>query len=183
MELHIINLKHRSDRLNLLKEELAFQEITNYKLWEGILDTQGPKAGIGKAHKQIVKWAKKLNLESIVTAEDDIIFTDKGAYNYFIEHTPLEYDLYLGGIYYGHIENDRSVPDFSGLTLYRIHQRFYDKFLSCDDLGDLDRQLAAKGKFIVCDPFVVKQRVGFSDNILKYIDYDPYLEGRKFFKR
>ena len=183
MELHIINLKHRSDRLYLLKEELAFQEITNYKLWKGILDTQGPKVGIAKAHKQIVKWAKKLNLESIVIAEDDIIFTDKGAYNYFIEHTPLEYDLYLGGIYYGHIENDRSVPDFSGLTLYRIHKRFYDKFLSCDDLGDLDRQLAAKGKFIVCDPFVVKQRVGFSDNILKYIDYDLYLEGRKFFKR
>jgi len=109
MELQIINLKHRSDRLHLLKQELAIQEITNYKIWEGVLDTQGPKVGIAKAHKQIVKWAKKLNLESIVIAEDDIIFTDIGAYSYFIKQTPKEYDLYLGGIYYGYIKHDHSV--------------------------------------------------------------------------
>ena len=81
MELHLISLKHRSDRLNLLKEELAIQEIRNYKLWGGILDTQGSKVGVAKAHKQIVKWAKKLNLESLVIAEDDIIFTDQGLFS------------------------------------------------------------------------------------------------------
>lgn len=72
--------------------------------------------------------------------------------------------MYLGGIYYGRIKDDNSVSDFAGTMLYKIHQKFYDTFLSINEEIDIDRALAGKGRFIVCNPFVAIQHEGFSDN-------------------
>jgi len=51
VQLHIIHLKKRKDRAQLLNKELIEQDITNFKIWEGILDEEHPKRGIAKAHK------------------------------------------------------------------------------------------------------------------------------------
>lgn len=105
-------------------------------------------------------------------AEDDIKFTARGAFDYFIKNEPQEYDLYLGGIIYGNINSDNTVCDFAGTHFYKIKQKFYDTFLSIPEGKDIDRLLANKGKFIVCNPFVAIQNNGFSDNQKRHQNYD-----------
>lgn len=180
--LNIIHLSQRKDRLELLKNQLIIQGINDYKLWEGIVDQSNPAKGISKAHKQIVAWAKRENLKSVVIAEDDVKFTAKGAFNYFLKNEPTQYDLYLGGVYYGKIKEDNSVHDFAGTMLYKIHEKFYDTFLSVSEERDIDRSLANQGKFIVCNPFVAIQHEGYSDNKKAFVNYDICLKGRKLFE-
>jgi len=57
MELNIIHLERREDRLIMLENQLIEQNIVDYKLWEGVID-KNPKRGMAKAHKQIIEWAK-----------------------------------------------------------------------------------------------------------------------------
>lgn len=114
-------------------------------------------------------------------AEDDIKFTAPFAFNHFLKQKPREFDLYLGGIYHGTIHSENTVEDFAGLTLYIIHQTFYDTFLSAGENTDLDRELAGKGKFIVCNPFAAIQHNGYSDNKKEFINYDDCLKGRILF--
>jgi hypothetical protein len=74
MELHIIHLPNRSDRLQFLKQEIAEQEIANYRIWNGITAAITSK-GIARAHQQIVTYAKANCITEILVAEDDIHFT------------------------------------------------------------------------------------------------------------
>lgn len=180
MKLNVIHLNDRVDRKNLLDFELSTQNINDYKIWPGIRDPF-PKRGIAKAHKQIIKYAKEKTLKSIMICEDDIKFTAPKAYNYFIRNEPLDYDIYLGGIIWGNIQNDNSVTDFAGLTLYIVKQQFYDTFLSLPENIDIDRALSGKGKFIVCNPFVAIQHNGYSDNSEEYRNYDLFIKDRKLF--
>ncbi len=174
--LHIIHLKHRTDRMELLNQQLREQNVVGYRLWENDLDEENPKRGIARAHKQIVRWAQEKNLASVVIAEDDVKFAEKGAYDYFRGAEPDEYDLYLGGISYGKIGLDNSVSDFSGMHLYKISQRFYPAFLSLPEEMDIDRSLAGKGKFIVANPFVAIQQDGYSDNQKRYQTFTDFLK-------
>ena len=121
-------------------------------------------------------------MSSILIAEDDVKYTAKMAFEYFIINEPKDYDLYLGGITYGKINTDNSVKDFAGTHFYKIHQRFYKTFLSLPEEKDIDRSLAHKGKFIVCNPFVAIQQNGYSDNQKKYQNYDIYIKDRQLFK-
>lgn len=179
-QLHIINLSHRKDRILLLNNQLLKQNLIGC-IWPGISDLENAKRGISKAHKQIVRYAKRQNLPSITIAEDDIKFTDLGGFDYFMQTEPIDYDLYLGGIYFGILNADNSVEDFAGLTLYKIKQKFYDTLLSINEDKDLDRELSKKGKFLVCNPFVAVQHNGFSDNVKEYVNYDKHLIGKKLF--
>jgi len=181
MSLNIIHLKDRKDRLKLLDIQIIEQNIVNYTVWEGVLDKENLKRGIAKAHKQIIEWARNQNLPSILIAEDDVKFTARGAFEYFLQNEPKEYDLYLGGITYGNIKSDNSTTDFAGTHFYKINQKFYDTFLSLPEEKDIDRSLANKGKFIVCDPFIAIQQNGFSDNQKREQNYDLYLQNRRLF--
>jgi hypothetical protein len=179
--LNIIHLPERLDRAELLKNELIEQGITNFKLWDGIKDSRLVNRGISKAHKQIVQCAKENNFPEVLIGEDDLHFTSKGAFIYFIDNKPEDFDIFLGGIYYGRLMKDSIVNDFSGLTLYIINERFYKKFLSMNETEHLDRALRNSGKFIVCNPMVVIQHNGFSDNLKKDINYESFLKDRLLF--
>ena len=181
MKLNIIHLPNRLDRLQLLEAQLDEQEIRDYKIWPGILDSDNPKKGIAKAHKQVVQWAKDQGLDSIIIAEDDLKFTAPRAFDFFIKNEPTNFDIYLGGITYGKINRNGSVNDFAGTHLYKIRQKFYDTFLLTPEEKDIDRSLANKGRFIVCDPLVAIQHNGFSDNQRKFQIYDPCFKNRKLF--
>lgn len=178
MQLHIVHLKHRLDRRNQVLRELEIQNLNNYVFWEGFRDTEKPSRGIAKAHQQIVSWASEQGLQEVMIAEDDIQFSARGALEYFNNNEPDDYDLYLGGISYGKIENDNSVKDFAGTHLYRIRKRFYKTFLSLTGEMDIDRALAGQGKFMVCNPMVGTQRNGFSDNKQEYRYNDLYFKRR-----
>jgi GT2 family glycosyltransferase len=163
MELHIIHLPHRTDRLQFLKQEIAEQEIANYRIWNGIT-TAIPSNGIARAHQQIITYAKANRMTEIMIAEDDIHFTAPGAFNFFIRHRPVVYDIYLGGILWRDTKDHETLVDFCGLALYMIHEKFYDKFLGLTGDMDIDRELAGKGNFTLCQPMVAMQYNGYSDN-------------------
>lgn len=179
--LHIIHLSHRQDRMSVLMEELRIQNIKQTRIWEGIIDEHFPTNGILKAHQQVVLFAKQTRLKQITIAEDDIRFTAKLAYDHYLSNQPEDFDIYLGGITWGVINEDRSVFDFSGTSLYTIRERFYNAFLALQPGLDFDRQLAGRGKFIVCDPMVALQHDGYSDNQKRHIDFGPLYRRKKWF--
>jgi len=183
MELHIIHLPHRSDRLTLLNQEFETQNITAYKIWNGIIHPSNPATGISQAHKQIVRYALENGLPEILIGEDDLKFTAPGAFDYYLQQKPTEYDLYLGGISYGQLNSDNTVNDFSGTLLYMVHERFYQTFLSIPEDKNLDRSLKHKGKYIVCDPQPVIEHYGYSDHLKGYFDYSEFFEARNLFGR
>lgn len=140
--------------------------------------------GVSNAHKQIVLYAKANGLKEICIGEDDMKFLGKGAFEYFVKNKPDDYDLYLANIFAGNISEDNTVDNFAGLTLYFIHERFYDKFLSSDKLKHLDRAMEDhKGKYVVCNPMVTSQHAGFSENKKAWGEYDEYLQNYKLFGR
>lgn len=180
MKLNIIHLKHRMDRLVSLQREMSEQGI-DFELWDGIVDVQKPFTGISKAHKRIVMDAAMRNLPKVCIGEDDIRFCDKGAWQYFLDNEPEDYDIYLASVYTGHIDENNETKDFSGLTLYMVHQKFYTTFLATNELNHLDRALFKRGKYVVCNPFAAIQYNGLSDNKKKIMNYDSYMNGRKLF--
>jgi hypothetical protein len=178
MTLHVIHLSRRRDRLDTLQEELLAQGVEEYRIWEGLEDPLYPYRGISKAHKQVVGFAREQKYPKILIGEDDLKFTAPGALAYFLKKEPPVYDLYLGGISYGSINDDQTVNDFSGTHLYMIRESFYQTFLSLPETGDIDRKLKGLGRYIVCNPFVALQHNGFSDNTKRFMDYGPYFSGR-----
>lgn len=180
--LHIIHLPGREDRLNILMDELRLQQIHTRKIWDGIDDKVHPARGILKAHQQIVAWAKMHELSCIMIAEDDIKFSAKGAWRFYLDQMPGNFDLYLGGITWGEIRSDFTLEDFSGMVLYTISVRFYDKFLALQPGLDFDRQLAGKGLYKICHPLVVSQHDGFSDNSRQSMEFELYEKQYPFFK-
>jgi len=181
MLLNIIHLKHRNDRRILLDKELEEQNISEYKIWDGIIDPLIAARGISQAHKQIVYHAKEQRLSEVLICEDDVHFTAVGAFDFFIKNKPDDFDIYLGSISDGIIKKDNSVDDFTGTTIYIIKEAFYEIFLSLSENLNIDRALTNRGKFIVCNPFIAIQHNGFSDNTKRYYDHQEYLNGRRLF--
>ena len=186
MDLLTLHIIHNSDdirRLYQLEIELTVQGIDNYFLWDAIYDERGTFQGINKAHKQIVRWAKENELPFVTIAEDDLHFFDVGAYKYYLKHEPTIYDLYLGGIFLGELDEESRTKNFTGLTLYRIAKQYYDTFLEADENQHLDIALCQKGGlFKVCNPFVVKQHNGYSTNEKRYMNYDFMFANRNIYK-
>lgn len=181
MSLNIIHLETRSDRWSLLIKEIQKQGITDYKISPGIRTPQ-PRTGISLSHKQIVAFAQASGQPKVVIAEDDLKFTARNSYQYFLDHIPADFDLYLGGIMYGAIKPDKTVTRFAGLTLYIVHQRFYEILLQLPNDKHLDQALENKGKYVVCEPMIITQYDGYSDNHKKRMEYDYYQRHYSFLK-
>jgi hypothetical protein len=163
-------------------EELKTQDITDYDLWNGVY-LPSVKAGINAAHKQIVEYAKMAGWREAAIAEDDIQFSHPGSWQYFLSQKPEDYDIYLGMVFLGQPDDNGIVSDFTGLTIYIIHQRFYDRFLSMPGDEHIDHLLSKTGgKFIVCRPFIARQYNGWSSNTGKFESYDKLLEYREFYR-
>lgn len=181
MTLNIIHLPHRTDRWQSLQSELANQHITDYQIWDGIIDPELSCRGISRAHKRIIMEARNKGLSSVMIAEDDVKFTAPGAFAWYLEQQPTDFDLYLGGFIAGKIKEDYTINDFCGTHLYTIDRRFYDIILSAPESQNLDRSLTGKGKFRVCYPMVAIQYNGYSDNNQRIMDYSSFLKGKQFY--
>jgi hypothetical protein len=172
---------NKSGRIPILLKELDNQGIEDYRIWQGLF-LPSIKESINRSHKQIVEWAWENDLDEVCIAEDDILFFDKGAWDYFLNQKPNEYDLYLGMIFLGQPDQNNTVKDFTGLTIYCVHKRFYSRFLTTKDDEHLDVALKNLGEYYVCNPFIATQHNGISSNTGKWEDYDRLLEGRPIFK-
>jgi hypothetical protein len=181
MRLHIIHLPQRNDRMEILFNELDSQGISEFKIWDGIVDPDKTCRGIAKAHKQIVRYAKENKLPEVLIAEDDLHFTSPGAFDFFLQNKPKDFDLYLGGVSHGKLDPGNQVDDFAGGFFYLVNARFYNEFLNTSEEFHIDRQLRGKGKFIVCDPFAVIEHSGFSDNTKRFYDADLFFLNRDLY--
>lgn len=156
------------------------------KFWEGVVDKRGGFYGINQSFKNIVAWAKEQKLKYVFIGEDDLTFSSPGAWQYFLDNMPEEFDIYSGGIYSGHVENGRILTGYSGNTLIVVHENFYDTFLAIRPDNHLDRELgmmAHKKNFRIVEPFVVYQIQGYSDNHRRETKHESYLEKMKLFGR
>lgn len=175
----VVNIIHNEK--NLQRFEWINKTITEhnleYKFWPAIFDPRLSFMGISRAHKQIVQDAKDKGLPCVCIAEDDMYFTSKNSWQYFLDNIPMDYDLYLSGIYCGKPDENSIISDFCGLHLYIVNQRFYDKFLSVSENQHLDRGMKdAGGKYVVCIPTVAKQYDGWSENKGIMVNNDEFWE-------
>jgi hypothetical protein len=172
---------NRSERRPLLLEEIERQQIVNYMLWDGVY-LPSVKASINEAHKQIVRYAKLAEFPSVMIAEDDFIGTHASSFKYYIANRPKQFDIYLSMVYLGDIDAGHRVNSFTGMTLYTVSEKYYDKFLSADPEEHIDVALSkVGGDFRVCNPFTFIQRNGWSSNTGKMEEYDSLLSNRQLF--
>ena len=172
---HIIHNPDRRDRYDILMKELAEQGITEYKLCPAVIDFPVFR-GIAQSFKNIVREAKERGDESVVIFEDDIKFTDKGAYDHWLKNEPDFYDIYFGGVFLGEILPGNVLKSFTALHCIMVHKRFYDTFLKANEFQHLDEALQGKGKYIVCYPMIAFQHDGFSDNAKKDCRFDSIID-------
>lgn len=169
---------HRQERMPLLQDELTRQGITNYKFWDAVF-LPSVKASINAAHKQIVEYAKIAEFDSVIIAEDDFIGTHPNSFRFFLDNEPPNYDIYLSSVFLGDIDENNIVKSFTGMTLYKVHSRFYDKFLSVNPHEHIDHALSEIGGiFHVCNPMCFTQRDGISGNTGKWESYENLLKNK-----
>lgn len=185
---YVINLPSRTDRIE--KFDIEFKKLDwMYEISEGVIDKVS-RIGIKRAHQNVIRKAKDLNLDYVMVCEDDLMFTCNNKeylYNAF-NNIPEDFDILLLGIYstngltkYNEFWQQTDV--FSALTCYIMNSKVYDKFLNFDDdRNHIDRAMVHDLKFkcYVLNEFVVKQHNGYSDNVKRITNYDPLLSRFKF---
>lgn len=189
---HCINLDKREDRLLLIAKEAKRQGFA-LMLWNGIDEPSlgAVKKAICLSHKQIIRYAQQHRLPYVIIAEDDLMMFGEGAFQYWIDNKPKDFDLYCGTVFDGEVcpDTNRIKNGMSAtMSLYMVHSRFYHVILN--DIADdshIDRSLgmlAHKYKYFVPPLLVCSQHQGFSDNRKqKTSDYSIYLQKRKLFGR
>lgn len=183
----IANCLHLSRRID--REESAIRQAKEQGYYlrfiEGIEIRTDRKQGICLGHKSIIRDAKENGYPMVCVLEDDTVWFASGAWDYFLENIPEDFDIYFSMCYVCAIEENRIKGVFSGMTCYIVHERFYDFFLSIPDSCHIDRHLGLTAnihKYIVCPKFVCYQFGGKSDNNQMIVEsYDSYLVDRKIY--
>jgi hypothetical protein len=171
---------NRYERKPLLIDELERQGIDDFEFWEGIY-LPSVKASINAAHRQIVEFAQVAGYKEVMIAEDDFMGTHSNSFKYFLANKPPTFDIYLSQVYLGDIDETKRVEKFTGMTLYIVAEKFYDKFLSVNPEEHIDHALANLGDYHVCNPFAFIQRDGYSSNTGKHEKYGSLLANRKLY--
>lgn len=188
MVAHVIHDWNRKDRFELLCKEIYEQNLS-VVIWDACKGSMKPRVDISRCHKRIVQYAKENKMEEVIVMEDDCHWVAKGAFEYFINKKPKEYDLYLSSVLNGRIEGDGSLHGtVTGFQAYMVHQNFYDRFLEADPNLDIDHAIMKanykaenKAKIICCYPFATMEHNTFSDNTKKFHDLNRLYHDRKFF--
>lgn len=174
----IIKDQYRPHSNETLDDELDLQEI-DHLIWPACHEPADTVASINKSHKKIVEYAKDKGLPEICILEEDVMFLSPGAWQYFLDNKPKDFDLYLGGCYglnqeaYKRIaEGKGAVPihNFAGLHCYIISESYYEKFLALPVNKHIDDQ-PGMGRFYVCSPFIALQHPGWSSNNKEKVNY------------
>lgn len=182
--LNILHPVSRTDRFELLVKQLDEQLITDHRFWNNPIgqSMRERRNLISSGHKKIVQYAKDSGFKKVIIAENDLQFFKLGAWQYYLDNTPEDYDIYFGMLYDGQIENNRLVSKASGFTLYTVHERFYDAFLGINSNPHIDLAITSEHtqyKFMVCDPMVCEQNDTQSDNFMGRLDLHQRLIDNK----
>lgn len=185
MTINVLSLKRRQDRRESLIAH--FKEFDcNYKIWDAPDDRSiMPFINICRGHKMIVADSLGNGYEFVIIAEDDMRFSCKNSFTYFIQTMPESYDLFFGCIYTGNIQDRRITHGFSGLQFYAVSRRFYETFLSVDEKKHCDVWLGEqchKYEFYCCEPFICFGQSGHSDNFNRQWLFDESKLPRKLLR-
>jgi len=167
--LNIIHDNRRSEKYDPLINELREQEIYSYIIHPATVLKHSVVESINASHKKIIRAAKEAGLPYVTVAEDDVMFTSIGAWQYYLDNMPQSFDLYLGCTYVKPFSPVR----VSGFQLYTVHEKFYDIFLSAPSNMHIDTVMDdLGGDYHVCLPVVALQRPGYSANNNAYANYN-----------
>lgn len=184
--LHCLHLSNRQDRYEELQLQLKSQGITDIVYFEGEVHRHNRKRGITIGFQKIIKYAKDNNLERCTIIEDDIKFFHPNSFNYYLSQIPEDYDVFWSMYFCGsNDENFRINDKCSGMTLFTVHNRFYDFIINMNPDCHIDRYITSLHKdFVlkVCPLIPCTQSGSKSDNSMRKCDYSPYLEGRELYK-
>lgn len=140
---------------------------------------------INAAHKNVIRYAKENLLPYIHIAEDDFVFTGKGAWKYYLDNKPQSFDMYMAVIYAGTVENQKVLSAFSGgMSVYTVSEKFYDFILNAPANEHLDRLIgtvANQYDLLVPPKYCVRQLGGYSFNFDRSFNYSGFEEGKEFF--
>lgn len=177
------------ERHSLIIDELAKNKITA-RFWYGERPQFRIENAISRSHKLVIRHHQhEFPNTPCWVIEDDTHFLGPESVKYYLDHIPDSFDLYLGMISGGNIDENNETQDFSCLGCYIIHPRFMNKFLLLSEQKDLDRELTdrtegkltPKGKFVVCDKFVAVSHNVYSLHFNEVKDYSNHFKGRPLY--
>ena len=180
---YIINLKHRTDRLAHISNEIKKLPLLNYTIIEGIIDNTNT---CFQSHKKCIQTAKENNLDYILILEDDAIFIDDCInilINSFIQLNHLNWDMFYLGANLNDIAYTIS-PNLIKLTgafaahAYIVHNNFYDKILQTTHDKEMDvhySNFMKQYNIYMCNPMIAFQKPSYSDLQNGYRDYNSWM--------
>lgn len=168
----VINLPHRTDRLNRFRKELAsIQNKGMVLLIPGIIDKQ-PSKGIGMSHAQAMESGQ----DYTIVFEDDAIFPGRHKtiphIDECLKNAPQDWDILLGGalnlkVKQQYNEHWDEVEDFRGLQFYIISKKAVERVKNEYKFNDhIDKWISESNfKVYIMRTVVCMQNDGYSDNV------------------
>lgn len=176
----VINLPKRVERLMECVKNINsfFGKETNFYISFGV-ELENTTHGVREAHKNAVRIAVANNQKQALIFEDDILFRD-GALDYFnllTQNLPDDYDVILFGIYSGQIFKTENiyfdkVNKFSGLQMYLISERAYQKILNYSGSQPVDHWIGLNLNCYISKKHFSYQKDGYSDNAKTVTKYN-----------
>jgi len=191
----LINLPKRTERRAESEKNIkTFFNNDNERIYLSYgVELENTTHGVREAHKNAIRVAVANEEKSALIFEDDVLFRD-GALSYFnelMENLPDDYDIILFGIYSGQIFKTKNlyfdkVNKFSGLQMYLVNEKAYEKILNYSGGQPIDHWIGLNLNCYISKKHFSYQKDGYSDNaktVTKYnetvlVDYKDY-----FFKK
>lgn len=174
----IIYDDRRSEKKDLFEYELKRQGIYDYEIFPAIVLRSNVIESISESFKSIIRQAKENNEDEIAIFEDDIYFPNVRGWQYFLEHKPRYYDVYIGGNYYIDNRIEYKAPlvkchEWVGNHCILVNRTYYDRWLGTESKLHCDGAQAGLGVFYTCFPFPALQRPNsWSANCQAVVDYN-----------
>lgn len=185
IDIYIINLKKRNDRLVKIKKEFSNY---NLNIIEAIENESG-WIGCFESHKKCIKIAKEKQLEYIIVIEDDCIKKQNFDKNLQIILDYLNknmWDIFLGGVtkvweYKNLITLNTDINLINileGKTSHFViyNSSSYDYFLNKEVNMPIDKCWHNNLNAITSIPFIAIQNSSYSDIEKKDVDYNSRFE-------
>ena len=177
----LINLPKRTERRAESEKNIkTFFNNDNERIYLSYgVELENTTHGVREAHKNAIRVAVANEEKSALIFEDDILFRD-GALDYFntlMQNLPDDYDVVLFGIYSGQICKTENlyfdkVNKFSGLQMYLINERAYEKILNYSGGQPIDHWIGLNLNCYISKKHFSYQKDGYSDNAKTVTKYN-----------
>lgn len=194
---YVINMQTRLDRLDLFEKEAQMMFDTEVERQEGIVIPDGPARrttsvralmGCAHSHLSIIAEAKRRGFPHVLVMEDDCYFPAGEKAREHMErvfkNVPDDFHLAMGGVYQARMTEPANgdwlkIAGFSSTHFYVVAARAYDRILRGYEQGKhIDRWYSDFSKMNIYVPklmFAI-QRIGYSDNVKRVVDYSYMIE-------